>query len=92
VRGDADAEAIGKPLEAFDDSNIREGTTLGTYPESLACPTPQDPGTDHIEIKDEVRTVSFPISSSVIANSTACRHRAMWPLLVRSTATEESTS
>jgi hypothetical protein len=43
-------------------------------------------------VREREITVSFPISSSVIANSTACRHRAMLPLLVRSTATEESTS
>src|SRR5262249_51966290 len=35
---------------------------------------------------------SLSISSSVIANSTACRHFAMMPLLVRSDTNEESTN
>jgi hypothetical protein len=38
------------------------------------------------------KVVSVSISSPVIANSTACRHPAMMPLLVRSTANEESTN
>jgi hypothetical protein len=55
VRGDVNAEAIGKPLEAFDDSHIRKGTTLGTYPKSRACPTPDYPRTHHLKIKCEIR-------------------------------------
>jgi hypothetical protein len=35
---------------------------------------------------------NLPISSSVIADSTACRHLAMMPLLVRSNTNEESTN
>src|ERR1700738_1811038 len=35
---------------------------------------------------------TFPISSSLIPNSTACRHLAMMSLLVRSNTNEESTN
>jgi hypothetical protein len=37
-------------------------------------------------------TANVPISSSVIPNSTACRHLAMMSLLVRSNTNEESTN
>jgi hypothetical protein len=42
-------------------------------------------------VREREITFSFPISSSVIANSTACRHCAVLPFLVRATANEEST-
>ncbi|WP_210250797.1 hypothetical protein, partial [Bradyrhizobium hipponense] len=43
-------------------------------------------------VLDRERAVNVSISSSVIANSTACRHPAMMKLLVQSIANEESTN
>jgi len=41
-------------------------------------------------LPDRERAVNVSISSSVIANSTACRHLAMMPLLAQTFANEES--
>jgi hypothetical protein len=35
-----------------------------------------------VSVREREISVSFPIASSAIANSTACRHLAMMPVLV----------
>jgi hypothetical protein len=43
-------------------------------------------------VREREMAVNRPICSSVIANSAACRHPAMMPLLVQPTTNEESTN
>jgi hypothetical protein len=43
-------------------------------------------------VREREITISRSMSSSFIANSTACRHLAMMPFLVHTTANKESTN
>ena len=64
----------------------------GIFPVSEQYLRPLHPTRRLASLRERAMAANVPISSSVIPNSTACRHLAMMLLLVRSNTNEVSTN